>query len=78
MCLRLWFAGRVATRQEALGYATAAVQQMGMWDVCHLKDGQVDGRGHGGRIEDKPQAAHNCAMMYSAFVPLYDQACGLS
>jgi len=58
--------GKVATKQQATVYKQGINLKMGRWDVCHLDGGQIDGAGHGGRIEDKPQAGHNCAVMCGA------------
>ena len=42
------------------------------WQVCELEDGQLNGPGHGGQIEDKQQ------LVYSCFITKSDCSTGTS
>lgn len=33
------------------------------WEVCMLTDGQIDGPGHGGEVEDSQQDSYKCAFV---------------
>jgi hypothetical protein len=49
---------RLATKAQAKGKAAL----LGKWEVCMLSDGQIDGPGHGGQVEDSKQKGYDCAL----------------
>jgi len=53
--------GGIATKEEAKGHADLLAQ----WDVCMLQDGQIDGPGHGGQVEDFQQSGYGCYLTIS-------------
>ena len=49
---------RLASQDEAQGRAGL----LGWWEVCALADGQIDGPGHGGGVENAKQGGYDCAL----------------
>lgn len=41
------------------------------WSVCGLADGQINGRGRGGRIEDRMQAHYDCWIVCAQGYPFF-------
>ena len=52
----------LASRAQAAPYRAALTSKMRRWAVCKLRDGQIDGKGHGGRIENSKQKGYNCSI----------------
>ena len=51
----------LATKAQAASHRASMVSEMRTWAVCALADGQIDGPGHGGQIEDSQQGGYDCA-----------------
>lgn len=55
--------GNLATKDnlvEVCGSSCASSLGLSQWSVCGLSDGQIDGPGHGGAIEDSQQVGYDC------------------
>lgn len=55
--------GNLATKNNLVGVcgsSCATSLGLSLWSVCGLSDGQIDGPGHGGAIEDSQQAGYDC------------------
>lgn len=52
----------LATVAQATPHRARLVGTMRPWAVCKLKDGQIDGPSHGGKIETKQQSGFDCSI----------------
>merc|ERR1711890_41041 len=52
----------LASKAQATPHREALVGEMRKWAVCKLSDGQIDGKGHGGQIENSHQNGYDCSI----------------
>ena len=52
----------LAPKAQATPHREALVGEMHKWAVCKLSDGQIDGKNHGGQIENSQQNDYDCSI----------------